>query len=77
MVTMFLRAAAFEAEDVMSQVIAKNHDLPMQVWRVFKTKVEGKGKLPMIDERSLEAIKLQNCHINHRFFNKYVHLHRE
>ncbi|CAD7082050.1 unnamed protein product [Hermetia illucens] len=80
MVTVFLpKAAAIVTEDLMRLLIAQNEDLHTRLWRVFRSKVEGKGKLLTIgvDDRSLEAIKRRSCHINYRFGNIPVHVHKE
>ncbi|CAD7081749.1 unnamed protein product [Hermetia illucens] len=63
----------------MRLLIAQNEDLHTRLWRVFRSKVEGKGKLLTIgvDDRSLEAIKRRSCHINYRFGNIPVHVHKE
>lgn len=52
-------ATAVDTKDHMDHLIAQNNDLYTQLWRVFRSKIKGNGKLLTIrvDCRLLEAIK--------------------
>lgn len=77
MVTVDLPKAA--AGRLLRLIITQNMDFHTRLWRVLKSKAEGKSKRFAIgvDDGSLEAIKHHNFLINYRCDSIPVYGHRE